>query len=584
MSNGIGKNPLNDISKVYLEQIAAESAVPGKPAERLGAVTGIPKSEQESAAERIRKKTAEKKAALEKKHGMKMDDHPEYPKKKYVDEKLDPVGREDADIDNDGDVDKSDKYLHKRRKAIAKALASTKKGVRKEETEIVEIHSQAHTPHEIPSGDLKKLVKKAVKRIDTDVDGDTDKNDKAKGELGEFIPGVGNKRLYSSVRPKVSKESFSNWRGDLTEIMTDDIDSKPIKEKKVNNKIKINPKLGEAIEELGGTLIEMVEVSEENLSERGDFWHPDPEKDRKLGGPGANQRAREDRAGASSPKKDYSKTTKPGESYMQFAKRRQAEKAAAAKLRREDIEIDEAVKGQDTELRKAAAAERKAGDKRLSPSAGKANADKMERDIKFYDKVTKKTKPSVVGMTHEEVEQIDEKALSKQQQKFMGMVYAVKKGDMAAPSPEVAKAAAGMTKKQAKDFAKTKHKGLPQKKEVKEGATEAPMSPQELALQKRKTQIDQMIARKRQQSLQKANKPADKPVNESSEDRLRDQRMERGGVDGNTRYPSKPSGGGAKQTGKTWVQKQMEKKGKSALDIVKSEIRAKHGKGAILNN
>lgn len=37
-------------------------------------------------------------------------------------EALDPVGKADADIDNDGDVDKSDKYLHNRRKAIGKAL------------------------------------------------------------------------------------------------------------------------------------------------------------------------------------------------------------------------------------------------------------------------------------------------------------------------------------------------------------------------------------------------------------------------------------------------------------------------------
>jgi len=36
--------------------------------------------------------------------------------------KLDPVGKEDEDIDNDGDVDSSDKYLHKRRKAIGKAM------------------------------------------------------------------------------------------------------------------------------------------------------------------------------------------------------------------------------------------------------------------------------------------------------------------------------------------------------------------------------------------------------------------------------------------------------------------------------
>jgi hypothetical protein len=45
-------------------------------------------------------------------------------------EALDPVGQEDADIDNDGDVDKTDKYLHNRRKAIGKAIK--KKKVRSE--------------------------------------------------------------------------------------------------------------------------------------------------------------------------------------------------------------------------------------------------------------------------------------------------------------------------------------------------------------------------------------------------------------------------------------------------------------------
>ena len=34
-------------------------------------------------------------------------------------EKLDPVGQEDDDINNDGKVDKTDKYLANRRKAIA---------------------------------------------------------------------------------------------------------------------------------------------------------------------------------------------------------------------------------------------------------------------------------------------------------------------------------------------------------------------------------------------------------------------------------------------------------------------------------
>ena len=64
---------------------------------------------------------------------------------------------------------------------------------------------------------------------------------------------------------------------------------------------------------------------------------------------------------------------------------------------------------------------------------------------------------------------IQEKASSKAQQRFMGMVYAAKKGEKAA-SPEVKKAAQNMSKEEAKEYASTKHKGLPEKKEVKEEA------------------------------------------------------------------------------------------------------------------
>ena len=54
--------------------------------------------------------------------------------------------------------------------------------------------------------------------------------------------------------------------------------------------------------------------------EAGDYWHPDRNIDSRFGGPGPNQRAREDRK---SPE-DYSKKLKPGETYMQFAKRKEA--------------------------------------------------------------------------------------------------------------------------------------------------------------------------------------------------------------------------------------------------------------------
>ena len=66
---------------------------------------------------------------------------------------------------------------------------------------------------------------------------------------------------------------------------------------------------------------------------------------------------------------------------------------------------------------------------------------------------------------HPEV--INERAKSKSQQRFMGMVRAAQKGEKAA-SPEIAKVATSMSKSDVKDFAKTKHKGLPEKKVKKE--------------------------------------------------------------------------------------------------------------------
>jgi len=109
----------------------------------------------------------------------------------------------------------------------------------------------------------------------------------------------------------------------------------------------------------------------------------------------------------------------------------------------------------------------------------------------------------------------------------------------------------------------------------------------------------QMLAKKRQmltktQMLQKQKlnlqKQGKLPITtESAEDRLRDRRMERGGVDGNVDYRRPPARKATNaelgiKPGKTAVQKELEKKhgkGKSAMDIVRADIKAKHGKGAI---
>jgi hypothetical protein len=69
---------------------------------------------------------------------------------------------------------------------------------------------------------------------------------------------------------------------------------------------------------------------------------------------------------------------------------------------------------------------------------------------------------------------IDEKAESKSQQRFMGMVHAAQKGEEPA-SGKVAKVASEMKPGDVKDFASTKQKGLPEKveegKDTKKGKT-----------------------------------------------------------------------------------------------------------------
>ena len=85
---------------------------------------------------------------------------------------------------------------------------------------------------------------------------------------------------------------------------------------------------------------------------------------------------------------------------------------------------------------------------------------------RFEDEKPKEevTEEHLKQMIEEELEVIiTEKAKSKSQQRFMGMVHKCQEtGDCA--SEEVRKAAKSMKKKDAEDFASTKHKGLPEKK------------------------------------------------------------------------------------------------------------------------
>ena len=190
----MNSNNLNDISRIYLEQVASvdegykpidrekESAMyrrAGNLARTALSSRGKKKEEaQTKSANIVRAITSQK----ERERFDRIGQSPQH------NEALDPVGREDADIDNDGDTDKTDKYLHNRRKAVGKAIAK-KKGM---------------------------------------------------------------------------KEGFSNWRQDLLEVENENNsnDSIKIKEKNIKNKIVINPEIKEAVEELGGTLLESFEVEQ----------------------------------------------------------------------------------------------------------------------------------------------------------------------------------------------------------------------------------------------------------------------------------------------------------------------------------
>ena len=72
-------------------------------------------------------------------------------KNKKTKEGLDPVGKEDDDVNNDGKKNKSDDYLTKRRAAVAKAIAS-KKGTKVKEgkasaAEMAHHHAMQYTEH-----------------------------------------------------------------------------------------------------------------------------------------------------------------------------------------------------------------------------------------------------------------------------------------------------------------------------------------------------------------------------------------------------------------------------------------------------
>ena len=108
--------------------------------------------------------------------------------------------------------------------------------------EILEGHMHEHVIHE----------KKAAK----DYDGDG----KIESGKDEYF-GSKDKAIKKAMAKRVKKESLSDWRGDLSDLIEivagpEDEVEKKVKESNVKNKVVINPKISEAIEEIGGEVLE----------------------------------------------------------------------------------------------------------------------------------------------------------------------------------------------------------------------------------------------------------------------------------------------------------------------------------------
>jgi hypothetical protein len=207
---------------------------------------------------------------------------------------LDPVGREDKDIDNDGDHDKSDKYLLNRRKVRGAAIAKKKVaeeflGEVKEKTET---ENKKITGEKVNNYSGKDSVVKVFPSLGEQLD---DKEVVAKPQQKKPVIDPNEKRQISNL------QQFQN------------------KERQLNQQKLAAQKSGRI--PVGSVQTSSFEPEGEVVNE-GDYWHPDPEQDKKLSDRGAKLRSREDAEEKSKPKEDPKKL-RPGESYTDWNKRQQ---------------------------------------------------------------------------------------------------------------------------------------------------------------------------------------------------------------------------------------------------------------------
>ena len=120
-----------------------------------------------------------------------------------ISEKMDPVGKEDDDINNDGKVDKTDDYLANRRKAVSKAIG--KKSVKEEEDD------DDVTAKKATKGAKKKT--KGIKTIEKEINKLKDEKKKLKDKIAPLIADFKSK--------KIDKDKYLKKVGDTPKKIKD---------------------------------------------------------------------------------------------------------------------------------------------------------------------------------------------------------------------------------------------------------------------------------------------------------------------------------------------------------------------------
>lgn len=125
--------------------------------------------------------------------------------------KKDYEDREDKDIDNDGDEDDSDRYLHSRRKAVSKALA-------KEEASLGENYELVHDGKRVDYFDSKEEAEAALDKMDlSDEDREEYTINKVEGGIMEnmvWSVAVGNRKYRVTAKSTVEASKRAKMTAD----------------------------------------------------------------------------------------------------------------------------------------------------------------------------------------------------------------------------------------------------------------------------------------------------------------------------------------------------------------------------------